>query len=594
MKSLLIAIIFSVLSSLSVAQSVPQWAKEAVWYQIFPERFRNGDPRNDPTASDAGVQNREWFISPWTSDWYKLQPWEKKYSSNFYDVVFDRRYGGDIEGIKSKLPYLKWLGVNAIYLNPVFESNSLHKYNTATFIHIDHNFGPDPEGDLRTQAMENPEDPSTWHWTAADELFLHFLRDAHKLGMRVIIDGVFNHVGTDFWAFRDVVKNQEKSQYKDWFVIKSWDNPATKDTNEFDYDGWWGIKSLPVFRKDQTVGLVHGPNEHILEITKRWTAPNGVASDGVDGWRLDVPNEVPHPFWKEWRKLVKSIKPDAYIVGEIWDNATPWLQGDEFDAVMNYEFARAVVRFFIDDKQSIYPTQFDSALSSVRASYPRDINYILQNLIDSHDTDRLPSMIINPDRRYDDRNSPRWNPDYYVRKPNAPEIQRQKLILLFQMTYVGGPMIYYGDEAGMWGADDPDDRKPMLWSDLVYENEKSCPLKNCSRPEDRNVFDDSLFTFYAKLIHERVENDALTLGDYKTLLADNARKVLVFERRFSNDVTIVGFNLSDTSQHVSLNVGSVTADFTDAVNAQRVRATDNRLEFEIKGRWGVLLTNRMK
>lgn len=202
MRRLSVVTSFLILSTLTCAQSVPQWAKEAVWYQIFPERFRNGDLTNDPTASDAGVRNREWHISPWTSDWYKLQPWEKKQSSNFYDVVFDRRFGGDIEGIISRLPYLKKLGVNAIYLNPVFESNSLHKYNTANYVHIDHNFGTDPQGDLRTMAMENPEDPSTWHWTAADELFLHFIRDAHRAGMRVIIDGVFNHVGTDFWGIQ--------------------------------------------------------------------------------------------------------------------------------------------------------------------------------------------------------------------------------------------------------------------------------------------------------------------------------------------------------------------------------------------------------
>ncbi|MEK6571767.1 MAG: glycoside hydrolase family 13 protein, partial [Bacteroidota bacterium] len=558
-----------------------------------PERFRNGDSHNDPLASDAGVQNREWHISPWASDWYKLQPWEKKYSSNFYDVVFDRRYGGDIEGIISRLPYLRRLGINAIYLNPVFEANSLHKYNTANYIHIDHNFGPDPEGDLRTQAMENPEDPSTWHWTAADEVFLRFLRDAHKLGMRVIIDGVFNHVGTDFWAFKDLVKNQEKSRYKDWFVIKSWDNPATKDTNEFDYGAWWGVKSLPIFRKDSVLGLVHGPYEHMFEITKRWMAPNGVASDGIDGWRLDVSNEIPHPFWKAWRKLVKTIKPDAYIVGEIWDNATEWLRGDEFDAVMNYEFARAAVRFFIDDKLRISPTQFDSTLSAVRASYPPDVNYVLQNLIDSHDTDRLPSMIINPDRRYDDRNSPRWNPGYNVRKPSASEIQRQKLIVLSQMAYVGAPMVYYGNEAGMWGADDPDDRKPMLWPDMVYESEKNCPVKDCQRPADQNIFDDSLFAFYSRIVRERIENDALTMGSYRTLVADNGKKVLVFERRFRDDVAIVGFNLSDRGQRLTLSVGGDAGDFWDVLNSQRVQAKDNVLEIEIKADWGVLLKNRL-
>jgi len=591
MRRFPIVISVLVLSTLTWAQSVPQWAKEAVWYQIFPERFRNGDPTNDPTASDAEVKNREWHISLWTSDWYKLQPWEKKQSSNFYDVVFDRRYGGDIEGIISKLPYLKRLGVNAIYLNPVFESNSLHKYNTKNYIHIDHNFGPDPEGDLRTMAMENPEDPSTWHWTAADELFLHFIRDAHRARMRGIIDGVFNHVGTDFWAFKDVVKNQENSRYKDWFVIKRWDNPTTKDTNEFDYGAWWGVKSLPMFAKDSLLGLVHGPREHIFEITKRWMAPNGVAEDGIDGWRLDVPNEIPHPFWKDWRKLVKGTRPDAYIVGEIWDEATPWLQGDEFDAAMNYEFARAVVKFFINDRLSISPTQFDSTLAAVRASYPQEINFVLQNLIDSHDTDRLPSMIINPDRRYDDQNSPRWNPAYNVRKPTATEIQRQKLIALFQMTYVGAPMIYYGDEAGMWGADDPDDRKPMLWSDLVYEDEVACPLKSCSRPRDKNVFDESLFSFYSTLVHERLKNDALTQGEYRTLLADNAKKVFVFERRHDDVVAIIGINLSDDEQLVSLDVGEV-GELWDLLSGHGVEKRGEMLDLKLAGQWGVLLLNR--
>lgn len=564
------ALMSLVLSSSSKAQSVPYWAKKVVWYQIFPERFRNGDKHNDPEASDAGVQSREWHISPWTSDWYKLQPWEKKYSNKFYDVIFGRRYGGDIEGVIQKLPYLKKLGVNAIYFNPVFEAHSLHKYNTANYIHIDHNFGPNPQGDLRIMAMEDPDDPTTWRWTSADTLFLKSVKEAHKLEVKVIIDGVFNHVGTDFWAFKEVVRNQEKSRYKDWFVIKSWDNPATKDTNEFDYGGWWGLKSLPIFKKDSALGLVHGPREHIFEIMKRWMAPNGDVSQGIDGWRLDVANEIPHVFWKDWRRLVKSIKPEAYITGEIWGNATPWLQGDEFDGVMNYEFAKAVVKFFINDKLRISPTQFDSTLATVRSSYPNDANYVLENLIDSHDTDRLPSMIVNPDRPYDVQNSPRWNPNYKVRKPNASEIQRQKLIVLFQMTYVGAPMVYYGDEAGMWGADDPDDRKPMLWQDMRYENEKSCPVHNFVRPNDKNVFNDDLFAFYQKLIHERVQNDALTLGDYRTLVADDEKKVFVFQKNHNNNVAIVGFNLSDKVQTVRLSVGCNPSDFWDVVNSQSI------------------------
>ncbi len=425
-----VAVTIAICTTICQAQvHVPDWAKKAVWYQIFPERFRNGDSTNDPTASDAQVTGRDWHISPWTGDWYKLQPWEETFSNKFYDVVFDRRYGGDLEGVIDELPYLRNLGINSIYLNPIFESPSLHKYNTATYIHVDHNFGPDPAGDLKIMSEENPADPSTWKWTSADKEFLKLVKKAHELGIRVIIDGVFNHVGTDFWAFKDVVKYQQKSKYKDWFVIKNWDD-SVKGT-KFDYNGWWGIKSLPVFRKDSITGLVHGPYEHIMEITKRWMAPNGNPKDGVNGWRLDVPNEVPHPFWRNWRKLVKSINPEAYLVGEIWDTATPWLQGDEFDAVMNYQFAKTVVKFFINKKLAITPVQFDSTLKAVRDSYPDSVNYAMQNLLDSHDTDRLESMIANPDRDYNSGDSPRNNPQYNISKPDAAAIQHQELIRPF-------------------------------------------------------------------------------------------------------------------------------------------------------------------
>ncbi len=587
----LFALVASSFAQKPTALEVPAWSKKAVWYQIFPERFRNGDPRNDPKPADAGVHNREWFISPWTSDWYKLQPWERKYSVKFYDVVFDRRYGGDFQGIISKLPYLNELGINAIYFNPIFEASSLHKYNTGNFIHVDHNFGRDPDGDLRIMAEENPVDSATWKWTSADKLFLTFLAEAHKLGMKVIIDGVFNHVGTEFWAFKDVVLKQQESSYRDWFVIKQWDDPATKDTSEFDYDAWWGVKSLPAFRKDPKLGLVQGPRDHIFAITRRWMAPDGDPSAGVDGWRLDVPNEIPHVFWKDWRRLVKSINPESYIVGEIWDDATPWLQGDEFDAVMNYEFARAVVKFFINRKERIPPSQFDSVLAHVRASYPSEASYALQNLIDSHDTDRLPSMIINPDRRYDAENSPRWNPNYSVRKPNTEEIKRQKLILLFQLTYIGAPMIYYGDEAGMWGADDPDDRKPMLWEDLSYEDELSCPVLECKRPADENVFDEDLYRFYRKLIHERRESDALTLGEFLTRVADDGQMIYVFERKRQNKRAVVGFNLSDRPRSVSVQVGPSLDEWFDVLNSEKIQAKDGSLEIKLSPGWGVLIRN---
>ncbi len=568
---------------------VPGWAKKAIWYQVFPERFRNGDSTNDPTAKDAEVMNPDWHISPWGSDWYKLQPWERKVSSNFYDVVFDRRYGGDLEGVMDELPYLQKLGINAIYFNPLFESPSLHKYNTANYAHIDHNFGPDPRGDVEMMSKENPDDPSTWKWTSADKEFLKLLKKAHSLGMKVIIDGVFNHVGTDFWAFKDVEKYQQKSRFKDWFDVKSWNDPA-KDTR-FDYAGWWGIKSLPIFRKDTITGLVHGPYEYIMAITKRWMSPNGDPAGGVDGWRLDVPNEVPHPFWIAWRKVVKGINPNALIIGEIWDNASAWLKGDQFDGVMNYEFAKAVMKFFIDRKTAFTPVQFDSTLAAIRKMYPDSVDYVLQNLVDSHDTDRLASMIVNPDRAYNSNAGPRSNPNYNVSKPDAAEIQRQKLIVLFQMTYVGAPMIYYGDEAGMWGATDPSDRKPMLWPDMKYQDEKSVPLPGMKRTDDENVFNWNLHDFYARLIHEREADRALTLGTYKTLVADDSERVFIFERKYRDRVAIVGFNLSRYVRNVHVSAPGSGKEYRDILNRENVEEKDRILSINIKPGWGVLIVN---
>lgn len=597
-------LVYSCLMGQASAQvHVPDWAMKAVWYQIFPERFRNGDPKNDPTAKDGEVTNPAWRISPWTSDWYKIQPWERpsalkdpastgKFADDFYRVVLDRRYGGDLEGVIDELPYLRRLGINAIYFNPLFESPSLHKYNTASYTHIDHNFGPDPEGDLKIMSEEVPDDPSTWKWTSADKEFLKLVKKAHSMGMRVIMDGVFNHVGTDFWAFKDVETNQRNSRFKNWFVIRSWNDSATG--TKFEYDSWWGIKSLPIFRKDSVTGLVHGPFEYIMAITKRWMDPNGNPKDGIDGWRLDVPNEVPHPFWIDWRKVVKGINPNALIIGEIWDNASAWLKGDQFDGVMNYEFAKAVMKFFVDKKLAVTPEQFDSTLAAIRHMYPDSIDYVLQNLLDSHDTDRLASMIVNPDRSYNGDASPRNNPNYKVRKPDAKEIQRQKLIVLFQMTYVGAPMIYYGDEAGMWGATDPDDRKPMLWPDMKYQDEKTSPLPGMTRPDDKNIFNWNLFDYYSRLVHEREANPALTIGTYKTLIADNARRVFAFERRYGNHTAIIGFNLSKVDQKLNVPLEAKEKSFKDVLSGMKFSARNNRLQVGIKPGWGVLLVNEAK
>ncbi|MCB0749925.1 MAG: alpha-amylase, partial [Ignavibacteriae bacterium] len=255
---------------------VPQWASEAVWYQIFPERFNNGDKNNEPKPIDlAGGWPYNipegWQNHPWTSDWYKLQPWENN-GHDFYWNAGVRRYGGDLQGVINKLDYLQNLGITDIYFNPVFESPSLHKYDASSYHHIDNNFGPDPEKDRQIWSQENPIDPTTWQWTTADKLFLELIKEAHNRNIRVIIDGVFNHVGNTFWAFKDLIEKQEKSQFKDWFSIKSFDDPNTPE-NEFDYEGWYGVKDLPEIKEDEN-GLVEGAANHVHDVVKRWMDPN--------------------------------------------------------------------------------------------------------------------------------------------------------------------------------------------------------------------------------------------------------------------------------------------------------------------------------
>ncbi len=563
--------------------TVPDWAKDAVWYQIFPERFRNGDPSNDPTSADARIlDGRAWSVSSWTSDWYELQPWEKTHDPDFFRNVFTRYYGGDLQGVIDELDHLSGLGVNAIYFNPVFEAVSLHKYDASSYHHIDDNFGPDPAGDKALVASET-NDPSTWHWTAADKLFLKLIEEAHARGIRVIIDGVFNHSGTDFWAFRDVQKNQQASPYADWYDITSWDDPATTE-NEFDYRGWWDHKTLPEFAEDDS-GFVPAVWQHFFDITKRWMDPNGDGdpSDGIDGWRLDVANMVSPVFWKEWRTEVKTLNPDAYIVGEIWDDASHWLSGDQFDAVMNYRFARAAVRFFIDtDDRSLGAEELDEELEDIRNDYPTETNYILQNLIDSHDTDRLASMIRNPNRPYDDRNGLRSNPAYDTRKPDADQRRTQKLIALFQMTYVGAPMIYYGTEAGMWGADDPDDRKPMVWPDLVYEQESTAWSQETYDKPDEVRFDDEMCAWYTDLIHIRRGLPALNRGTYRTLAAEG--NVFAFERTYEGDTVIVAVNRGIQEEQLSL---PFFGSWTDRLRGTVIDAAQPHV---LESRSGVILT----
>lgn len=567
-KILIICLLVLTISSLyaqNKSESVPAWAKMAIWYQIFPERFSNGDLSNDPKPNDMKgawpyFVPDGWQNHPWASDWYKLQPWEVKTGKDFYWNAGVRRYGGDLQGIINKLDYLKQLGVNAIYLNPIFESPSLHKYDASMYHHIDNNFGPDPKKDSEMWEQENPNDPTTWKWTTADKLFLQLIKECHKRGMKIIIDGVFNHTGTQFWAFQDIVKNQQDSKYKNWFTIKTWDDSKT-EANEFEYEGWLGVKDLPEIREDAN-GLVSGPRQHIQAIVQRWMDPNGDGNpnDGIDGWRLDVAEMVNHNFWKEFRTWVKGINPDAYIVGEIWwddwskykmMNAAPWLKGDQFDAVMNYRFVRALKNFVINKKDQIGPQGLIDSLNTLYKEYPTENNYAMMNLLDSHDVERVSTMVVNPDLLYDHGGNPAQTKTFDVRKPTSQEREIQKLIVGMQFTLPGAPQIYYGDEVGMWGGDDPDCRKPMVWKELKFETETTHPF-GLARPVDEVNFDDNIFKWYQKMVSIRKENKALSVGDIQFKVIDESKKTISYTRNYKNEKIIVIVNNNSSTIQVSL------------------------------------------
>ncbi|MHB1108495.1 MAG: glycoside hydrolase family 13 protein [Lutibacter sp.] len=545
---------------------VPQWSKTVVWYQIFPERFRDGDTTNNPTLADIeGADPQEapksWQIHPWESDWYELQDYEKiNGEPEMWKHLLRRRYGGDIQGVINKLDYLHDLGITAIYLNPVFQSPSLHKYDGESYHHIDPNFGPDPEGDRKLIATENPLDPSTWVWTSADELVLKLISEVHKRGMKIIFDGVFNHLGYNSFAFQDVLKNQQNSAYKDWFIINSWDNSKTGST--FDYEGWFGVKSLPELKEDSN-GIVEGPKKYIFNATKRWMNPkNEGIEKGIDGWRLDVAYCIGHSFWKQWRKHVKAINPEAYITAEIIDipnKVMPYMQGDEFDGEMNYNFAFASAEFFFNpDSTSISATEYDIKLKELRGLYPNGVAHASQNLFGSHDSNRIGSHIVNRGignfrnwSKYFNTSNALNNSEYSTRKPLNKDIELQKLFVVMQMTYVGAPMIYYGDEVGMWGANDPDCRKPMLWEDINYKDEVFSVNESMHEP-DKVKINQSLYAHYKKLIHIRNENLTLQLGTYKTLLTDDKKGVLIFEREYENQKLIVVINNSNNKQTIEI------------------------------------------
>lgn len=356
----------------------PNWVNETIWYQIFPERFCNGDHSIDPEGT---------------------LPWR-----NSGSVTNAEFFGGDLQGIINKLDYIRDLGVSGLYLTPINESPSSHKYDTTDYTKIDPHFG-------------------------SEETMITLVREAHNRGIRIMLDGVFNHSGQYFAPWLDVVDKGPQSEYWDWFMVREW--PFKRE------GGCAWAKQYYTFAFFDRMPKLNTNNpkvrEYLIGVCENW-----VKNYDVDGIRLDVANEISHTFCKELRTHLKAIKPDIYILGEIWHDAMPWLRGDEFDAVMNYPLGESIKDFWID--KSLTNEDFEFTINRCYTGYMQQTNDVLFNLLDSHDTKRLRSDVKNLD-------------EYF-----------QQLAVLFTMP--GSPCIYYGTEIAMEGGHDPDCRRCMPWDDI--------------------------------------------------------------------------------------------------------------------------------
>ena len=350
----------------------PNWTKDAVFYQVFPDRF----------CRSAKYKAVGKFV-----DWDSLPTRENM-------------FGGNLAGICEKLDYIASLGVNAIYLCPIFKSNSNHRYHTVDYFEIDPVLG-----------------------TLRD--FDKLVKKAHKLGLRVILDGVFNHCSRGFFQFNSLMELGKNSPYVDWFHVHGW--PLHAYSGKPNYDCWWGYPALPKFNTDNP-----DVRDYLFSVGEYWM------KRGIDGWRLDVPNEIDDDsFWQEFRRRIKAINPDAYIVGEIWDEPSRWLQGDQFDGVMNYPLRKAVLKYLFDES----PIVLAEFATRLREAFPEGRFGVQMNLLGSHDTIRLASLPCSI-------------------------LHRVKLALTLLFFLPGAPCIYYGDEIGMLGGKDPDNRRAFPWDKL--------------------------------------------------------------------------------------------------------------------------------
>ena len=421
---------------------VPEWVENAIFYQIFVDRFANGDPSNDPPNTErwGGVPDR----------------------TNFF--------GGDLQGILDRLPYLSALGVTALYLTPIFSAKTNHKYDTCDYLLIDPAFG-----DV--------------------ELLKKLVSLAHDRGIRIILDAVFNHCGEGFWAFEDIKKKGASSDHASWFFIDHY--PVSQDPPN--YQTCSGVWSMPKLNTKNPAVM-----EYLIKVATYW-----IETCGIDGWRLDVPWKASMDFWRQFRERIKQIKQDAYIVGEVWRDSRPWLQGDTCDGVMNYPLRNYILDYCVYDTMDA--EDFDYEINLLRQTHGSSASVQL-NLLGSHDTPRLLTLCQD-------------------------DIARVILAVTFLFTYVGAPMIYYGDEIGLRGGNDPDCRGCMSWETAEWEHK--------------------LVKLYKSLIYARHEHPALRRGDFLPLLIFNG--IYAYLRRFEDDEVIVILNPREERHQLEIPLGNLEA-----------------------------------
>lgn len=412
---------------------VPEWAANKVVYQIFPSRY----------AASKPVDKELWYKSP---------------------ITLTDNLHGDLRGIIDHLDYIRELGIDVIYMTPIFKSDSSHKYDTIDYYQIDPSFG-----------------------TAED--LRELVQKAHQYGMKVVLDAVFNHTGRDFFAFKDILENKEKSKYLDWYFIDKFplDNEHGQAPNFKCFGYYGGMPKLNL--KNPEV------EKYVTDVACYW-----LKECDIDGWRMDVGDEISHYFWKHFRRAVKAVKKDALIIGEIWHYAGDFLEGDEWDTVMNYPFYLNLIDLLADEKIGV--SRFIQNLGYMKGRLNKKCYPLMWNLIDSHDTARFVHLCNNK--------------------------QKQHLAAAFQLLLPGMPMIYYGDELAMPGANGSDCRRGMYWDEEYRDNE--------------------MLEWYKRLIQVRRKHACIVEGELAETITRDEDGTIVLIRKNTEETMALIFNCSSDTK----------------------------------------------